>query len=146
MHAAPALTSIGPLRRALLPALSGQGRPDHVALTFDDGPDPQSTPAFTELLHDRVRATFFLLGHMVSRATSLTRELVAAGHEVAVHGWHHAAAAPCCCTTPTAPPRPGAWRTTLAALPRLIDDVSDEGWRLGTLADHGLQSGVGLGR
>jgi len=41
---------------------------------------------------------------------------------------------------------PGAWRTTLAALPRLIDDVSDEGWRLGTLADHGLQSGVGLGR
>jgi len=106
VHAAPALTSIGPLRRALLPALSGQGRPDHVALTFDDGPDPQSTPAFTELLHDRVRATFFLLGHMVSRATSLTRELVAAGHEVAVHGWHHAAAAPCCCTTPTAPPRP----------------------------------------
>jgi peptidoglycan/xylan/chitin deacetylase (PgdA/CDA1 family) len=89
-HAAPALTSIAPLRRRLLPGLSGQGRPDHVALTFDDGPDPRSTPAFLELLHARgVRATFFLLGEMLSKAPDLGAELVAAGHEVAVHGWQH---------------------------------------------------------
>jgi peptidoglycan/xylan/chitin deacetylase (PgdA/CDA1 family) len=89
-HAAPALTSIAPLRRRLLPGLSGIGQPDHVALTFDDGPDPRSTPAFLELLRaHRVQATFFLLGDMLSRAPELGGELVAAGHEVGVHGWHH---------------------------------------------------------
>jgi peptidoglycan/xylan/chitin deacetylase (PgdA/CDA1 family) len=89
-HAAPALTSIAPLRRRLLPGLSGTGQPDHVALTFDDGPDPRSTPAFLDLLRaQNVRATFFLLGNMLSRAPELGAELVAAGHEVAVHGWEH---------------------------------------------------------
>jgi peptidoglycan/xylan/chitin deacetylase (PgdA/CDA1 family) len=89
-HAAPALASIAPLRRRLLPGLSGTGRSDHVALTFDDGPDPRSTPAFLDLLRaHRVQATFFLLGNMLSRAPDLGAELVAAGHEVAVHGWEH---------------------------------------------------------
>jgi peptidoglycan/xylan/chitin deacetylase (PgdA/CDA1 family) len=89
-HAAPALTAITPLRRRLLPALSGIGRPDHVALTFDDGPDPRSTPAFLDRLSaEGVRATFFLLGRMLSRAPGLGADLVSAGHEVAVHGWHH---------------------------------------------------------
>lgn len=45
MQCAPALTALGPLRTKLLPRLSGAGRPDHVALTFDDGPDPLSTPS-----------------------------------------------------------------------------------------------------
>jgi peptidoglycan/xylan/chitin deacetylase (PgdA/CDA1 family) len=89
-HAAPALASIAPLRRRLLPGLSGMGQSDHVALTFDDGPDPRSTPAFLDLLRaHRVQATFFLLGEMLSRAPELGAELVAAGHEVAVHGWQH---------------------------------------------------------
>jgi peptidoglycan/xylan/chitin deacetylase (PgdA/CDA1 family) len=90
IHAGPAVTAIAPLRRRLLPALSGAGEPDHVALTFDDGPDPRSTPAFLDLLraHD-VQATFFLLGEMLSREPDLGPEIVAAGHEVAVHGWFH---------------------------------------------------------
>ena len=40
-HAGPGLTAIGPVRRRLFPRLAGLGRPDHVALTFDDGPDPE---------------------------------------------------------------------------------------------------------
>jgi peptidoglycan-N-acetylglucosamine deacetylase len=36
-----------------------------------------------------VRATFFLLGSMVARAPGLAADIAAAGHEVAVHGWHH---------------------------------------------------------
>ena len=49
--------------------LAGLGRPDHVALTFDDGPDPASTPAFLDLLAARhLHATFFLLGSMVAEA------------------------------------------------------------------------------
>ncbi|WP_433618153.1 polysaccharide deacetylase family protein [Dactylosporangium sp. CA-139114] len=87
---APPLTAITPLRRAYMPRLAGIGRPGHVALTFDDGPDRRSTPHILRILdeHD-VRATFFLLGSMLAEDPQLGRELVDAGHEVAVHGWHH---------------------------------------------------------
>ncbi|MGZ4472442.1 MAG: polysaccharide deacetylase family protein [Nocardioidaceae bacterium] len=87
---APALTSVAPLRRAALPRLAGIGGRRHIALTYDDGPDPVSTPAFLGLLdaYD-VRATFFLLGAHVEENRSLVREMAAAGHELAVHGWDH---------------------------------------------------------
>src|SRR5262249_44490651 len=86
-HAGPGVTAIGPVRRLAVPPL---GRPDHVALTFDDGPDPASTPAFLDLLAARrLHATFFLLGSMVARAPQLAAEIAAAGHEIAVHGWDH---------------------------------------------------------
>ncbi|GAA4244804.1 polysaccharide deacetylase family protein [Dactylosporangium darangshiense] len=89
-HALPAVTAYTPGRRALLPGLAGTGPADRIALTFDDGPDPTSTPLFLRLLdeHD-IRATFFLLGSMLDRDHGLGREIVAAGHEVAVHGWYH---------------------------------------------------------
>ncbi|BCB78231.1 polysaccharide deacetylase family protein [Phytohabitans flavus] len=89
-HCAPALTALTRLRISLFPRLAGLGDPDHVALTFDDGPHPASTPHFLEALGTRgVRATFFLLGSMLERRPELGRDLVAAGHEVAVHGWAH---------------------------------------------------------
>jgi peptidoglycan/xylan/chitin deacetylase (PgdA/CDA1 family) len=89
-HAGPGLTALGPVRRRLFPRLAGLGRPDHVALTFDDGPDPASTPAFLDLLAQRrTHATFFLLGCMVAAAPRLAAEISAAGHEVAIHGWDH---------------------------------------------------------
>lgn len=85
----PALTSVAPLRRALLPALAGISRHPHVALTYDDGPDA-STPQFLDLL-DRhgVTATFFLLGAHVERHRAVVRDLHSRGHELAVHGWDH---------------------------------------------------------
>lgn len=89
-HAGPGVTALGPVRRRFFPRLSGQGRADHVALTFDDGPDPAWTPAFLEVLATwRVRATFFMLGSMAVQAPGLAAEIAAAGHEVAVHGWAH---------------------------------------------------------
>ena len=89
-HAGPALTGITPLRRALWPALSGKGWPDHVALTFDDGPDPDSTPQFLDALARRkVTATFFLLGQMLAAAPDLARRMRDEGHEIAIHGWGH---------------------------------------------------------
>jgi peptidoglycan/xylan/chitin deacetylase (PgdA/CDA1 family) len=89
-HAGPGITAIGPVRRRLFPQLAGLGRPDHVALTFDDGPDPASTPAFLDLLAARqLQATFFLLGPMVEKAPDLAAGIAAAGHEIAVHGWDH---------------------------------------------------------
>ena len=89
-HAAPTLTAIGSLRRRFLPGLSGYGEAGHVALKFNDGPDPRSTPAFMGLLATRgVHATFFVLGSMLARAPDLGAELVTAGHEVALHGYTH---------------------------------------------------------
>ncbi|MFD8790236.1 polysaccharide deacetylase family protein [Streptomyces vinaceus] len=89
-QAAPAVSAIGPLRNRTMPRLAGRGRTDHVALTFDDGPDPVSTPYFLRLLAARdVTATFFLLGASAVRCPGLVRETAAAGHEIAVHGWTH---------------------------------------------------------
>jgi peptidoglycan/xylan/chitin deacetylase (PgdA/CDA1 family) len=92
VHAAPTATSLGPVRAAFQPRLTGLGDPKHVALTFDDGPDPASTPLFLDALNEAgVRATFFLLGRMVHEAPSLARRIADAGHEIALHGWAHRA-------------------------------------------------------
>ncbi|MGO8955832.1 MAG: polysaccharide deacetylase family protein [Streptosporangiaceae bacterium] len=89
-QAGPGITGFGAVRRLLFPRLAGQGDPAHVALTFDDGPDAESTPLFAALLADRgVRATFFMLGGMIAEAPELARDLAAAGHEIGVHGWDH---------------------------------------------------------
>ena len=90
LHAGPALAGVSPFGIRVTPALVGRGRDDHVALTFDDGPDPASTPAFlTELDRRGWRATFFMLGVMARRSPSLVADVAAAGHEVAVHGDEH---------------------------------------------------------
>src|SRR5207245_870036 len=71
-HAGPGITALHPVRASLFPLLSGKAASDHVALTFDDGPDPMATPLFLDLLSERgVRATFFLLGSQVSRSPRL---------------------------------------------------------------------------
>jgi peptidoglycan/xylan/chitin deacetylase (PgdA/CDA1 family) len=89
-YAAPAITSLAPLRAALWPRLNGSGDAGHVALTFDDGPDPAYTPELLEILERAgVRATFFLLGSMLAAHRTLGREVAAAGHEIALHGWDH---------------------------------------------------------
>jgi peptidoglycan/xylan/chitin deacetylase (PgdA/CDA1 family) len=89
-HALPATLFWPPLRRALTPGLAGIGDPGHVALTFDDGPNPASTPLFLRELDKRdTRATFFLLGSELANQPRLVREMAAAGHEIALHGWHH---------------------------------------------------------
>jgi peptidoglycan/xylan/chitin deacetylase (PgdA/CDA1 family) len=61
-----------------------------VALTFDDGPHAEGTPAVLETL-DRAgaTATFFLVGEQVERRPALAAEIAAAGHEVGVHGYSH---------------------------------------------------------
>jgi peptidoglycan/xylan/chitin deacetylase (PgdA/CDA1 family) len=84
------VAAVGPLRRRVHPELAGISTSEHVALTYDDGPDPASTPAFLRLL-DRTghRATFFVLGEHVTRHRGLVREMADAGHELGVHGWTH---------------------------------------------------------
>lgn len=60
------------------------------ALTFDDGPHAQGTPAVLEVLADRgVQATFFLVGEQVLRNPSIPAEIVAGGHEIGLHCHRH---------------------------------------------------------
>ena len=89
-HAGPAVAAIGPVRRRWLPTLAGTGDPGHVALTFDDGPHPEATPRLLRLLDGAgVRATFFLVGRELEAYPEVGRAIVAAGHEVGVHGYEH---------------------------------------------------------
>lgn len=65
---------------------SGRG----YALTFDDGPHSQGTPAVLEILAAAdVRATFFLVGEQVRRNPALAGEIAAAGHEIGLHCDRH---------------------------------------------------------
>jgi peptidoglycan/xylan/chitin deacetylase (PgdA/CDA1 family) len=68
-------------------AEAGGGR---VLLTFDDGPDEDGTPAVLDALDEiGARATFFMLGEQLMRHQDVGREVVARGHEVALHGFGH---------------------------------------------------------
>jgi peptidoglycan/xylan/chitin deacetylase (PgdA/CDA1 family) len=87
---APAAAAHAPaLAAALRIATRIDGGPG-VALTFDDGPHPDGTPAVLGALERTgARATFFLVGEQVRRHPALAREIVAAGHAVALHGDRH---------------------------------------------------------
>jgi peptidoglycan/xylan/chitin deacetylase (PgdA/CDA1 family) len=61
-----------------------------IALTFDDGPHPEGTPAVLEVLREYgAQATFFLVGEQVARRASLAAEIPAAGHTVGTHCYRH---------------------------------------------------------
>ncbi len=65
------------------------GRPE-VALTFDDGPDPDSTLEVASRLEGaRMRGTFFTVGESVGAHPEIVRELRGRGHEVGTHGYRH---------------------------------------------------------
>jgi peptidoglycan/xylan/chitin deacetylase (PgdA/CDA1 family) len=61
-----------------------------VALTFDDGPDPDDTPRILDLLKQYdAKATFFTIGNKVLRYPELARREAAEGHELANHTYTH---------------------------------------------------------
>lgn len=61
-----------------------------VALTFDDGPDPQVTPQVLDILDQyQARATFFCIGRKAAHYPELCREIVRRGHSVENHTQHH---------------------------------------------------------
>ena len=61
-----------------------------VAITFDDGPHPEGTPAVLEVLASSgAVATFFVIGEQVGRRPELLRRIAAEGHAIALHGGIH---------------------------------------------------------
>ncbi len=66
-----------------------------IALTFDDGPDPQSTRAVLDRLEGRGhRGTFFIIGERAERHPELVAELALRGHGIGNHSFDHANATP----------------------------------------------------
>ncbi|MDB5680366.1 MAG: polysaccharide deacetylase, partial [Sphingomonas bacterium] len=65
-------------------------RPHEIALTFDDGPDPQWTPQILDILkRERVAATFFIVGENALTERSLLKRMVDEGHEIGSHTYTH---------------------------------------------------------
>ncbi|WP_433532937.1 polysaccharide deacetylase family protein [Micromonospora sp. CA-263727] len=90
---------------------------DEVALTVDDGPHPQWTPALLDLL-DRhgIRATFFLIGDRVRERPDLARQVRAAGHVIGNHSRSH--------PQPFAALSPEQIRAEIAHTQREIEDAT----------------------
>src|SRR6266852_5798584 len=68
-----------------------QGRTDtaSVALTFDDGPTPDTLRILDVLGAHDVRGTFFMIGQRVERHPEIARRVVADGHAIGNHSYSH---------------------------------------------------------
>ena len=70
--------------------LTAPHKPNEIALTFDDGPNPRWTPQLLDTLAAHgVKATFFLIGQYAAQQPELVRRIHAAGHLVGNHTWTH---------------------------------------------------------
>jgi peptidoglycan/xylan/chitin deacetylase (PgdA/CDA1 family) len=82
----PRSALLGPNWTRLPPGAGTRG----IAVTIDDGPDPEVTPRVLDLLDARAaRATFFCIGERVRRHAQLSREIVRRGHAVENHTERH---------------------------------------------------------
>ncbi len=85
---APAMSAI-PAGRRVFPVIARVPGARSVALTFDDGPDVALDQFLMLLDRAGARATFFLVGEQVVLRPTAPTAIIAAGHEVAVHGYTH---------------------------------------------------------
>ncbi|MEH1813708.1 MAG: polysaccharide deacetylase family protein [Nostoc sp.] len=61
-----------------------------IALTFDDGPWPESTGQVLDILKkNQIKGTFFLIGQNVKNYPGLVKREIAEGHVIGNHTWHH---------------------------------------------------------
>jgi peptidoglycan/xylan/chitin deacetylase (PgdA/CDA1 family) len=71
-------------------AAAGPTCTTRVALTFDDGPNPTTTPlVLAALAKYKVHATFFEIGQKVAAEPAITAQVLAAGHVLGNHSWDH---------------------------------------------------------
>lgn len=61
-----------------------------IALTFDDGPNPNCTEKFLNLLHNyQIKATFFLIGENMEKYPHIVKKIIADGHLLGNHTYTH---------------------------------------------------------
>ena len=88
-----------------------------VAITIDDGPDPEITPQVLRILRERgARATFFCIGERANAHADLCREIIAAGHDIENHGQRH--------RTLTALCGPRGWQREIVDAQRVLERVT----------------------
>lgn len=76
--------------KSLLLYHRGESIPASVALTFDDGPDPEWTPKILDVLKEKsVSATFFVVGNNAASNPALMRRIVKEGHVIGNHTYTH---------------------------------------------------------
>ena len=86
------------------PAIRAPRNPDQLALTFDDGPNPDWTPQLIDILaRHQIRATFFLIGQYAAIQPKLVQRMHAAGHIIGNHTWTHPNLALTSCLLYTSP-------------------------------------------
>jgi len=86
----PRFASDSQFEDVLPPAFRYTDRRGEIALTFDDGPNPDVTPHVLDLLdHYSIHATFFLIGRFVRVCENLVREIAVRGHSVGNHTDSH---------------------------------------------------------
>ena len=96
--------------------------PKKLALTFDDGPDPEWTPAILDILKEKkVPATFFMIGSAMEAHPGLVQRVLSDGHEIGNHTYTH----PNLADTPAA-----AVRLELNATQRLFQALTGRSMRL----------------
>ena len=62
----------------------------HATLTFDDGPDPETTPRVLDALAEHgVRGAFFLIGRRAAASPAIVRRILGEGHDLGNHTWSH---------------------------------------------------------
>jgi len=93
-HSVIALAGIIPRAQLFGPCQSRldeyESTANSVALTFDDGPDPEVTPQVLKILKDHnVSATFFPIGRRASNHPELIKEIAEEGHTLENHSWSH---------------------------------------------------------
>ena len=85
-----AYAAMWPGSRIFGTALIAPARAGELALTFDDGPNPNWTPRLLDALASQsVRATFFLMGCRAKEEPALVRRIAAEGHLIGNHSWSH---------------------------------------------------------
>ena len=81
-----------PAPTGLKPATYFQANVDgpYIAMTFDDGPSPETTPRLLDILKQRnIKATFFMIGQNAERNPEIVKRILADGHEIGNHSWTH---------------------------------------------------------
>ena len=85
-----AYASLYPASQIFGSALIAPRKPKELALTFDDGPNPNFTPQLLDILaENQIPATFFLLGKHAAAQPRLVRRIAAEGHLIANHSYSH---------------------------------------------------------
>lgn len=83
----PRSTLLGPNVTRLPEAAARRGE---VAITIDDGPDPEVTPQVLDILdHHQAKATFFCIGRRAEKHPDICREIVRRGHTIENHSLSH---------------------------------------------------------